>query len=165
MYNDILATLLPVEKPLLADRIDKMNKALQQGIDELKWNSQNIDPFIKQAMATVSSVDELVRKMKDNVKKMHNAMDKWKKSLFERKLSKPLPPEDLEQTHVSLVQPRLEDIKNDGKEIHKLLKDTYDNIKCEKKSVTWLAYVDYVNGLVIEGITKGIQSSMLYLAD
>ena len=26
MYNDILATLLPVEKPLLADRIDKINK-------------------------------------------------------------------------------------------------------------------------------------------
>lgn len=38
-YNGILSTLLPVEKPLLADRIDKMNGALQKGIDELKWNS------------------------------------------------------------------------------------------------------------------------------
>ena len=28
MYNDILATLLPVEKPLLADRIERINKAL-----------------------------------------------------------------------------------------------------------------------------------------
>jgi hypothetical protein len=52
--------------------------------------------------------------------------------------------------------PRLEDIKNHGKEIHKALKDTADNIKPDKKSATWLAYVDYVNGLVIEGITKGI---------
>jgi dynein heavy chain len=39
MYNDILATLLPVEKPLLADRIERINKALQPGIDSLKWNS------------------------------------------------------------------------------------------------------------------------------
>lgn len=46
MYNGILATLLPVEKPLLSDRIDRMNRALQAGIDSLKWNSQNIDPFI-----------------------------------------------------------------------------------------------------------------------
>ena len=28
MYNEILATLLPVEKPLLADRIERINKAL-----------------------------------------------------------------------------------------------------------------------------------------
>lgn len=61
--------------------------------------------------------------------------------------------------------PRLEDIKNHGKEIHKLLKDTLDNIKPDKKSATWLAYVDYLNGLVIEGITKGISASMNYIAD
>jgi dynein heavy chain, axonemal len=145
MYNEILANLLPVEKPLLADRIEKINKALQPGIGELRWNSSNIDPFINQAMNIVTEVDELVKKMKDNVK--------------------PLAPEDLEQTHQSLIMPRLEDIRNHGKEIHKLMKDTADNIKPDKKSHTWLAYVDYVNGLVIEGITKGINCSMSYLAD
>jgi dynein heavy chain len=46
MYNNIIATLLPVEKPLMMERIQKMNKALQSGIDTLKWNSDNIDPFI-----------------------------------------------------------------------------------------------------------------------
>jgi len=61
--------------------------------------------------------------------------------------------------------PRLEDIRNHGKEIHKLMKDTADNIKPDKKSQTWLSYVDYVNGLVIEGITTGIHASMSYLAD
>lgn len=61
--------------------------------------------------------------------------------------------------------PRLEDIRNHGKEIHKLMKDTADNIKPDKKAVTWIAYVDYVNGLVIDGITKGINSSMSYMAD
>jgi hypothetical protein len=61
--------------------------------------------------------------------------------------------------------PRLEDIKNHGKEIHKAIKDTADAIKPDKKSLTWVAYVDYCNGLVIEGITKGIQCSMSYLSD
>lgn len=91
-------------------------------------------------------------------------MIKWEKPLFERK-TKPMLPDDLEQTHQSSIMPRLEDIRNHGKEIHKLMKDTADNIKPDKKSITWLAYVDYVNGLVIEGITKGINASMAYLAD
>jgi dynein heavy chain len=46
----------------------------------------------------------------------------------------------------------------------KLMKDTVDNIKPDKKSTNWLAYVDYVNGLVIEGITNAIDSSMADLA-
>jgi len=61
--------------------------------------------------------------------------------------------------------PRLEDIRNHGKEIHKALKDSADHIKPDKKGVNWLAYVDYVNSLVIEGITTGIIKSMSFLAD
>jgi hypothetical protein len=164
MYNEILARLLSVEKPLLADRIERMNNALQPGVVTLRWNSQKIDEFIKNAMEIVTDVDELVKKMKDNVGKMQALMAKWEKPLFERKM-KPLAPEDLEQTHQSLVMPRLEDVRNHGKEIHKLMKDTADHIKPDKKSHTWLSYVDYVNGLVIEGVTTGIGASMSHLAD
>ena len=46
-------------------------------------------------MKTVSEVDDLVKKMKDNVKKMQEMMLKWTKPLFDRKM-KPLMPEDLE---------------------------------------------------------------------
>jgi dynein heavy chain len=115
-------------------------------------------------MKIVTEVDDLVKKMKDNVKKMQEMMKNWKKPLFERKL-KPLLPEDLEQTHSSMVMPKLEDIKNHGKEIHNLMKDTAEKIKPDKKSITWLAYVDYVNGLIVEGITEGINASLAFLAD
>jgi dynein heavy chain len=74
MYNNILQTLLKVEKPLLQDRIERMNNALMPGINELKWNSQNIDPFINSAMNIVKDVDQLVKKMKDNVNKMQDFM-------------------------------------------------------------------------------------------
>ena len=77
MYNNILATLLPVEKPLLSTRIQKMGKSLQDGIENLKWNSDGIDPFIRYAHDIVSDVDALVDKMKDNIKKMHKFMEGW----------------------------------------------------------------------------------------
>jgi dynein heavy chain len=164
MYNDILSELLPVEKPLLADRIEKMNVSLAKGFNELKWNSQNIDPFINTAMDVVTRVNELVIKMKDNVKKILNLMQGWEEPLFERKM-RPSFPDDLAQNHDSLIMPRVEDIRNQGKEIHKALKDTFDHIKPDKKSVIWSDYVAYVNTLVIEGITATIIKSMSFLSD
>jgi len=164
MFNEILATLLPVEKPLLADRIQMMCDYLAPGITTLCWNSDNINPFISKAMKIVTEVDELVKKMKENVRKIVEMMEKWTKPLYERK-NKAMLAEDVEQTHQALVGPRLEDVRNNGKEIHKLMKDTQDNIKPDKKSPQWVAYQDYINGLIIEGITNGINASMLFLKD
>jgi dynein heavy chain len=164
MYNDILKTLLPVEKPLLKKRIEGMDASLQEGIDKLTWNSQSIDSFISHSNATVSDVDQLVKKMKDNVLKMQDMMGNWMKPLFERK-AKTMAPDDLESTHASLVMPRHEDIRSNGKDIQKLVKDTTEAIKPDKKSHQWLAYVDYLNSLVIEGVTEGINASMEFLAN
>jgi dynein heavy chain len=98
MYNEVLSTLLPVEKPLLQDRIQMMLDALQPGIVNLMWNSENINPFINKAMKIVTEVDDLVKKMKENVRKMHEIMEKWTRPLYERK-NKALLAEDVEQTH------------------------------------------------------------------
>jgi len=141
-----------------------MLKALEPGLSELRWNSDNINPFINKALKICTEVDELVKKMKENVRKMHEMMEKWTKPLYERK-NKALPAEDVETSHAAMVGPRLEDVRNNGKEIHRLMKDTQDNIKPDKKSPQWLSYQDYINGLIIEGITEGINGSMQYLKD
>ena len=164
MYNEILSTLLPVEKPLLKERIELIDKILKPGIENLKWNDQNIDPFIKEAMAHITDVNDLVKKMKENVKKMKKMTEGWCKPLYDRK-NKPMSPDDLEQTHSASVDQRLGMIKDDGKEINKLLKDTMDHVKPAKKSTEWLAYQDYINCVIIDGITKAIVSSIHHLSD
>jgi dynein heavy chain len=110
MYNNMLSTLLPVEKPLLADRIEKMGNALQSGIDTLRWNSENINPFINNAMKIVTDVDILVKKMKDNVHKIHQLMEMWQKPLYERK--KTFEPDVVQQFHSATVGPRHDDIRS-----------------------------------------------------
>ena len=142
-----------------------MNKSLQAGIDTLKWSSENIDPFINQAMAIVTEVNELVQKIKLNVSKMVDIMNQWSETpLFIRKNRTQLP-EDVESLHNAAVTARFDTIRAEGKEIHKLMKDTTDNVRPNKQSREWKSYIDYVNGLVIEGITNGIDSSMTYLAE
>ena len=139
MYNNIIATLLPVEKPLMQDRINRINKYLQSGMDTIKWNSENqgLDNFIGQALSIVSDVDDLVKKMKENVRKMIEMMDRWQKPLYERK-TKTMPPDDVESLHSASVVNRFEYIKQEGKDIQKLMKDTVDNVKPDKKSEKWL---------------------------
>lgn len=60
---------------------------------------------------------------------------------------------------------RHEDIRQDSKEILRLFKETTDAIRPEKKSKEWAAYQDYVNTLIIEGITRGINASMINLGE
>ena len=77
MYNNIQTTLLPVEKPLLKDKIELIDRILKPGIENLKWKDENINPFIKEAMSVVTDINELVRKMKENVKSMSSKCADW----------------------------------------------------------------------------------------
>ena len=110
MYNNIIETLLPVEKPLMQKRIDDINKLLQPGMDTLKWNSEKIDAFIHDALRKVEVVDELVKKMKENVRQMVAKMDRWQVPLYERR-PKTMPPDDVESLHAASVVARFEIIK------------------------------------------------------
>lgn len=62
-------------------------------------------------MSIVTTIDTLVKKMKDNVRKMEIMMKLWENPLYDRKL-KPFTPEDFEQIHSALVISRLDEVKN-----------------------------------------------------
>ena len=65
MYNAVLTELLPVEEPLLEDRIAKMDQVLSPGLTELKWKSEDkIPEFIENTMRVVSDVSGVVEIMK-----------------------------------------------------------------------------------------------------
>jgi len=68
MYNAVLTELLPVEEPLLEDRIAKMDQVLSPGLTELKWKSEDkIPEFIENTMRVVSDVSGVVEIMKGNL--------------------------------------------------------------------------------------------------
>lgn len=67
MYNEIKQTLLPVEEPLLEDRIVKMDQTLEPGLRDLKWRSNNISEFIHASMIVVKEVNTIVLTMQSNL--------------------------------------------------------------------------------------------------
>ena len=71
------------------------------------WTSDNINSFISTAMKITKEVDELVKKMKENVRRMVEMMDKWQQPLYDRK-TKTMAPEDVESMHNGAVSARFE---------------------------------------------------------
>ena len=165
MYNNILKTLLPVEEPLLVEKITRMNRILDPGFKDHKWTSPSVDNFIQSAMHVVREVDNLVKTMKENVDKMIKHMESWaKKPLIERK-NKPMSPEDFIPQHNASVAARKQDIMLQGREIHKFLSDTATHLKAVKAGEEWKNYEAYVNGIIVDGLSNAIMFSMQALME
>ncbi|CAK0838245.1 unnamed protein product [Prorocentrum cordatum] len=168
LYNAVLTELLPVEEPLLEDRIVKMDAALSPGLTELKWRSEDkIPEFIESAMKVVSDVSSVVAVMKGNLRCISNVLSSWcREPIIERKKgAKPVPMEEFEAKHKERVGARMMAMNEGGKEIHKFLKDTSDALKVSKVSAIWKSYVEFVNNMVIEGFVSSIGVSLQFLCE
>jgi dynein heavy chain len=57
----------------------------------------------------------------------------------------------------------MQNVKDNGNQIHKLVREVHAKINVDKKSPTWKAYIDYVNEIVLEGIAQGIITALNHL--
>ena len=69
LYNKIQRTILPVERPLIQQKLDAVEVALHRGLEELNWRADGIDGYIKESLEAVKDVDTILATIKDNVKR------------------------------------------------------------------------------------------------
>lgn len=162
MQNKIITTLNEVERPLIVDKISRMDKALQQGIVDLKWKNSNVDEFIKNSQVIVEDVFKIVNKMKDDFNHIKATLTQFNQSMVERKF-KSVTPEEFLSTHSASMSQNLSKIKMNGNLVMKSMKETLETIKADKKSKSWKDYQDYLNEFVINGISTSICTSLKYL--
>ena len=171
MYNDIQTTLLPVERPLVKSQLDKIDKTLMQGIEEgknksksLNWKSNGIDLFIGETMTEVKEVSEMLQMLKGNLKLIEEIAFSWKtQPIFERG-PKTAIADDFNSLQKKVRQAKLSIIKENGQEIHRLLKDTNKKLKVSQGLPDWKAYVDFVNNVVVSGLVDVMSASLMILA-
>ncbi|OXB72396.1 UNVERIFIED_CONTAM: hypothetical protein H355_012868 [Colinus virginianus] len=149
--------MLPHQRPLLRDRIEKINSTLAPGLAELKWrDSEAVDSFISQAKNVVTEVYCICDTMKTNLQKAIGVLGAWaEKPLFERK-PKAVSPDDLDQMHKASISLRHHVMAEEGKELQKILRDSADALKTSKGTPQWRLHVDFVNALVIQGFVAVI---------
>lgn len=161
MYNTIHSNLLPVEKPLVKGYLERMDQVLSKGIKALNWKSHGIDVFLKESMTVVNEANVLLNQLKAHQSRVAELLDIWNAPplLFERK-SKALPVEEFEELQKLLCQQKYHVIKEGGNEIHRLLKETLKHLRVAQGSPDWRAYVDYVSGIVEDGLARVILQSL-----
>lgn len=74
-------------------------------------------------------------------------------------------PEDYDTHLKAIFINKIQNVKECGNQIHKLVKEVLDATKADKKSIAWSNYYDYVNCIVIDGIATAIKTALLDLND
>ncbi len=151
IYNGVLKQLLPVEKPLVQSYLHKFDQVIAQGIEELSWKNEGIEAFIDETMQTVKMLKEVMRTMKTNLGNMSAVIQSWNSTIMERKL-KQVDVDEFERMHKQSMASRCAMVKEGGKEIHLMLKDTNKMLKCSNVSPMWLSYVGFINRRVMGGL-------------
>lgn len=164
IYNDILRTLLPVERPLIEKKLEAVDAALTKGLTVLNWNSHHIDGYIQELMAQVKEVDTILKTIKGNVEQTQKILSGWsKKLMFERKDGKTYSVEEFREFHKGVISARHQEVQEGAVEITRLLSASNKTLKCSKGSPHWRAYVEYVNDIVMDGFCQAILASVNYL--
>ena len=160
VYNNMLNSLLPVEKPLVQQYITKINKTVQRGLKQMNWKSHGIDLFITEAMADVRAADTILSTLKANLSNIDSILQEWKVPLLERRTAKPLIPGDFAKLNKTRQTGIYSKIKEGGKAITKLLKDSNKILKVSQGLPDWKAYVDFVNNIIVDGLATVVVMSM-----
>lgn len=132
-----------------------MENEINPGIDAFKWKSTDINGFIKKAKICVDGLFETVTKMKESSKKVLASLEKFDVKIIERK-NKPMPPEEYDQFLKAIFANKISNVKENGQTIHKLVKEVLDAVKVDKKSPQWKNYNDFINSIMIDGVSNAI---------
>ena len=166
LYNQMMAEMLPVEAPLLRAQLVAIDVTLARGMHELCWKSVAIDAFIADAQAAVRAAHEMLFKLKSNLADIVTEMDAWSREPLLMRKAKPLTPDELETAYKSSRTLRYAAIAEGGKAIDRKLKESAVVMRIPKGGTPhWSAYVDFVNGVVLQGLSRLVTVSLRRLLE
>ena len=165
-YNQMQATMIAVERPLLEREMAALDALLQQGLTHLTWKSLDVNQFVREALNQVNNSFTKLAALKENLKAINDIIGGWSKApLMRRKATATYAPKDFEESHKPYLASRYVDVTDGGKAVHKLLIESNGAAKVSKGAPSWKAYVEYVNGLIIEGLGALVGGSLQFLAE
>jgi dynein heavy chain, axonemal len=161
----MMTEMLPVEAPLLKAQLTRIDQTLARGIKELNWKSGSIDAFVAEAQGAVKGAHEMLFALKANLRDVVGEMEGWSKEPLLQRKSKPMTPDEFEGGYKVARTSRYALIQEGGKSVDKKLKDGALVMKVGKGNPHWSAYVDFVNGIVVQGLARLVVVSLRKLVE
>ncbi|KAL4648151.1 dynein heavy chain 9, axonemal-like [Arapaima gigas] len=162
-YNKVMQTVLAVEFPLVQQQLHDIDACLKEAEISVNWTSEGVWDYIQKVRDRVRDLERCLQKVKDNVEEIQNIMKTWMIPIFERKEGK--------DTLINLddrterLEKRYSHIRDSGSRIHSLLKENVSLFKADAASEAWMAYVEYVDEMIVDGFFNSIECSLKFFLD
>ena len=173
-YNTIILQLNEVEKPMVENKLKKVETTLEPGLTKITWKeTAEIDKFTKGAHKIISELADTVNKLKLFVAKIESIFKEWLKPenmIFQKPSAineafavstKFIADYDQERTKMAL---KVKDISNLG-EVQIALKSAVSNLSSFKETNEWKNYQHYINSLVLNGSINLIYTNLVHLSN
>src|SRR5690606_11236045 len=118
--------------------------------------------FIQEALQAVSEASQTTETLKRDVCEIERILRRWERnSLFERTETRTLTVKEFEGRFRELKNLHEKNVRKDAQMIHEKMDSSFKALKdIEKDSKAWKDYIQYVNSIVIQGISKSILVSL-----
>ena len=124
-----------------------------------RLSSDGVTKFIGDSMEQVKVVNGILNIMKHNSSAVQDIANKWDWPMIGWK-TKPMEKVEFERTFKSMQASNFSKIKEDGDQIHSLLKETSKMLRVSNGSAEWKCYVEFVSSVIVNGLLAAIMTSL-----
>uniref|UniRef100_A0A182IVR3 Dynein beta chain, ciliary n=4 Tax=Anopheles atroparvus TaxID=41427 RepID=A0A182IVR3_ANOAO len=166
-YNKIRKNCTKVELELIKGEIEHIDALLERAINELTWNSENIQEYMMQIRGPVEQLQRRMQSIQNNLQDIRTTMSAWAKlPLFERKDSKKDTVLCLEERNDRKTK-RYGELEAAAIKVHQLLDTNMQLFGMEEtqEDNNWVEYVKFVDNIVNDNLLFMIGISIGYLAE
>ena len=157
---------------MLAQELDKINQELEVGLRQIYWNAhEKIEEFIHLAMHSVTSVDGVMKTLKDGVVAIELSLKQFKEGHpffpFSATNFKTATPDDFGKKYADHHKKQVADLTERGTVMHDAVQKSYEvlnEIKATNEfealsqdSGAWINYITYINGIMQSTLLTIIQ--------
>ncbi|XP_043925655.1 dynein axonemal heavy chain 17-like [Protopterus annectens] len=162
-YNKIRTTTTAVESPLIKKELEVVDSRLQRSETTLTWNSDGIWEYIQEMRDTLYDFEARIQRSKTNVEIIGCITKEWSAvPLFERKDNKREGFLDIDG-NISTINKFYATIREAGEKILTMLKENITLLNVDETAVTWSAYLDHIDKMLVDGFFKIVHNSLQFL--
>uniref|UniRef100_A0A7M5WU63 Dynein heavy chain tail domain-containing protein n=1 Tax=Clytia hemisphaerica TaxID=252671 RepID=A0A7M5WU63_9CNID len=167
-FNIMEQNLLDIERNLVNHNIDRARKILTEGVTTYTWNDVHMDDFIQEAIHVVYTDNiKIVDTIKENYERICQIVNSWAESTFQYTMMDeshwPFTFEDYDARQKSIMEDIQRKMKTGCKKIVQHLQAIYEVVKISRTTPQWVAYKEFVNTKVINGLRDSILISLRYI--
>ena len=161
-------TVTDVEKPLIQSTLDVIDAKIADGIGKLQWRSQGIHLFLEEAMEVTRDLHFRLNEVKGFSDEIREICTSWcEKPLLQRKKGSQEP--IMWQNEVDTVKNAKKIIQDGCERITELCLINHNNmlsldvVTAHFRNPKWLAYLKYMNDIVVNGFIEMAKTSLTWL--